>query len=437
VVDFLTLLVGLVIGVHDVELAVSGPVARVEIRLDGEVLAAADGEPWVMPCDFGREPRPGELEAVAFDIDGRELARARRWINLPDERADAEIVAIRGPGGGVTGARLAWSSPEFDRPRKILVELDGAALKVRPPFVIDLEDIPAREVHVLTAELSFSAEVVVRRELVFGGEFGGDHDSGLTAVAVVLEDLDELPPAEAMEGWFLEHGQPLRVAAGENPAARLVIVRDPATVRRLSEMGPELERRRKKSRRNPGRDRGPDTFDDEVAIRVLSPEPFVPDGRALAALLFPISDRPTPGSKGLVTAAVGTSTASSLGGPLMMADAVAVAGVRAAEGNERRAVVLLLGGKREDGGRFPPEVARRYLADLHVPLVVWDLSGPAAEPPSGWGEMRPVDNVDDLARGVRRLRYQLDEQRIVWLNGRHLPQEIELSAEARGIRLAQ
>ena len=32
---------------------------------------------------------------------------------------------------------------------------------------------------------------------------------------------------------------------------------------------------------------------------------------------------------------------------------------------------------------------------------------------------------------------ELDEQRIVWVNGRHLPQDIELSEKAKGIRLAE
>jgi len=434
-IELVTIFVGLVIGVHDVEVAVSNDVVRVELRLDGETLAEIAGEPWVGQCDFGRDLRPAEFEAVAFDAAGRELARARRWINLPDERADAGIIAVRNGEGTVTGAQLTWSSPEFDGPRRIRVELDGTPIKARPPYRIGLLDIPAAKVHVLTAEFDFSPEVVIRRELVFGTEFEGFHSSGLTAVAVNLDDLDELPPIESMEDWFRADGGPVRVAATERPDARLIVVRDPTAVRRLADMEPELEHRRKMARKRPGRDRSTDLFDDDVEIRALSPEPVSPDRRA--ALLFPISEKPVAGSKGLVAAIVGASAASALGGPLMMADAVAVAGMRAAGGNRRRAVVLLLGRKREDGSRFKPDVARRYLADLHVPLFVWDLSGPAADPPEGWGEMRPVDNVDDLSRAVRRVRSTLEDQRIVWLGGRYLPQQIVLSDEAIGIRLAE
>ncbi len=436
-IEFLSLFVGLVIGVQNVEVTVSGPVARVEFRLDDEIVAEIETAPWVTQIDFGRNLLPAEFEAVAFDADGRELGRDRRLLNLPGQRAEAEIVAIRDDSGTVTAARLAWSSPEFNKPRKILVELDGRELKVRSPYRIDLTGIPERKVHVLTAEFEFSSDVIIRRELVFGPEFEGEHDSGLTAVAVVLEDLDELPPVEAMDGWFVDDGSEVRVAAVEKPGARVVLVRDPTVVHRLAAMEPELESRRKKARRGSSKNRSLDDFDDDVALLTLSPEPVVSGEGSSSTVLFPFSDKPIPGSEGVVAGTIGTSPASHLAGPLMMSDAVAVAGIRAAEGNGRRAVILLLGQEREDGSRFSVEAARRYLSALRVPLIVWDLSGPAKDVPPGWGEPRPVDNVDDLVRAVRRVRYQLDSQRIIWVNGRHLPQNIELSDEATGISLAQ
>jgi hypothetical protein len=48
-----------------------------------------------------------------------------------------------------------------------------------------------------------------------------------------------------------------------------------------------------------------------------------------------------------------------------------------------------------------------------------------------------VDTVDDLVRAARRLQSALDDQRIVWLAGRRLPQEITLSPEAKGISLVE
>ena len=436
-IEFLSLFVGLVVGVQNVEVTVSGPVARVEFRLDDEIVAEIETAPWVTQIDFGRKLLPAEFEAVALDADGQELGRDRKLLNLPGQSAEAEIVAIRDESGTVTAARLAWSSPEFNKPRKILVELDGRDVKVRPPYRIDLTGVPEQKVHVLTAEFEFSSDVIIRRELVFGPEFEGEHDSGLTAVAVVLEDLDELPSVEAMEGWFVGDRGEIRVAAVEKPGARVVVVRDPTVVHRLAAMDPELERRRKKARRNPSKNRSLDNFEDDVDLLNLSPEPVVSGEGSSSTVLFPFSAKPIPGSEGVVAGTIGTSPASHLAGPLMMSDAVAVAGIRSAEGNGRRAVILLLGEEREDGSRFSAETARRYLGALRVPLIVWDLSGPAKGVPPGWGDSRPVDNVDDLVRAVRRVRYQLEAQRIVWVNGHHLPQEIGLGPKAKGIRLAQ
>jgi hypothetical protein len=436
-IEFLSLFVGLVIGVHKVDVTVSGPVARVEFRLDGEVVAEVEDTPWVTQVDFGRKLLPVEFEAVAFDAGGLEVGRDRQLLNLPGQRAEAEIVAIRDDSGAVTAARLTWTSPEFGKPRKTRIELDGRELKVRPPYRIDLTGIPEQRVHVLTADFEFSSDLVIRRELVFGPEFEGRHDSGLTAITVVLDDFDELPSIEVMDGWFVKAGSDLRVAAVEKPGARVVLVRDPTVVHRLAAMDPELEQRRKKARRDSSKRRLLDTFDDDVELLTLSPEPVVSDEESAATLLFPFSAKPNPGSEGIVAGTIGTSPASLLAGPLMLSDAVAVAGIRAAEGNGRRAVILLLGQEREDGSRFSVEAARKYLGALRVPLIVWDLSGPAKDVPPGWGDSRPVDNVDDLVRAVRRVRYQLDEQRIIWVNGRHLPQDIQLSEKAKGISLAR
>ena len=81
-IEFLTLFAGLILGVQNIEVAVSGPVTRVELRLNDEVLADIDGPPWVVRCDLGRELHPAVLEAVAFDTAGRELDRAGQRINL-------------------------------------------------------------------------------------------------------------------------------------------------------------------------------------------------------------------------------------------------------------------------------------------------------------------------------------------------------------------
>ncbi len=436
-VSFLTLLVGLIMGTHDVQLAVSGPVARVEIRLDDTVLAEVAGAPWHARIDLGRRIRPARLEAVGFDATGREIDRDVQWINLPESRAEAEIVPDVSDVGIVEGVRLTWESPEFNKPKQIRVSLDGESLAVRPPYRIDLTTVTLDELHVLDAEFEFSADVCLKRQFVFGKGFSGATSSGLTALPVRLDDLDELPAPDLLSDWFsADDEQPVRVAAVERDAARLVIVRDPGAEPMLRDLVAERKRYAKSQRRG-GTARSLDLLDQDVDLRVLVPEPVSVEGRERSTILFPYSKKGIAGDQGLLKAAVAPKNENMLGMGLMLPDGVAMAGLHAAEGNPRRAVLLLLGPEREDITRLDPGDVRSFLADLRVPLVVWDLSGPRGVPSSAWPVDAVIEDFDDLSRATRRLRYQLDEQRIVWVGGRYLPQELGLGPRARGISLIQ
>ena len=70
-IEFVTLLLGLVAGVQTVEVTVDDRVARVEMLLDGATIATIEGSPWLVQCDFG-PLAPHELVAVAWDSSGRE-----------------------------------------------------------------------------------------------------------------------------------------------------------------------------------------------------------------------------------------------------------------------------------------------------------------------------------------------------------------------------
>jgi hypothetical protein len=101
--------------------------------------------------------------------------------------------------------------------------------------------------------------------------------------------------------------------------------------------------------------------------------------------------------------------------PLQLADAVAAAGVQAATGVQRRAVVLVLSRKRDESMNAPREV-RRYLASIGVPLFVWsptDTPPPSAE---AWGELDDVSTTEKLGQAIERIRRTLAEQRIAWVD---------------------
>jgi hypothetical protein len=130
-----------------------------------------------------------------------------------------------------------------------------------------------------------------------------------------------------------------------------------------------------------------------------------------------------------------------------LADAVAIAAIQAAAGKRPRAVLLVLGDGDPGHGRHTPAQALQLLRALRVPLYVW-YAGSGADDAGGggggarrerlaevrraWGEGEEVRLVDDLVRASQTLRRDLDRQRVVWLDGRWLPAEIELRAGGAG-----
>lgn len=158
------------------------------------------------------------------------------------------------------------------------------------------------------------------------------------------------------------------------------------------------------------------------------------------------------------------------GEPQRLADAVANAARYAVGTGRPRAVLLVVGPDSEDHSQLTPEEVRRYLAALGVPLRVWYLDTDlavmsrfqraeaeaeeeaerlAAEA-SGVPPLRPEERIarvaarwgrpiraltlpHELIDAARELGRELDDQRVVWIEGKWLPQEVELAA-GRGVR---
>src|SRR5436853_6466472 len=91
-ISFLTLFFGLITGPYPVELAVTGPVAAVELTVDDHASARLPGPPWKARIDFGRTLAPHRIVARALDAEGKELARAEEWANLPHPLSKVEIL---------------------------------------------------------------------------------------------------------------------------------------------------------------------------------------------------------------------------------------------------------------------------------------------------------------------------------------------------------
>lgn len=430
-IAFETLFLGLLIGSQQVRLTVAPEVRAVELRLDGEAVATLAGPPWQARCDFGPAPHPHELVAIARDGAGIELGRAHQRVNLPRPKAEAHWFLERDAATRqVTAARLTWENLEAPTPRRVNVTLDGVALRVPDPGRVGIPAHDPGTIHLLTAELVFSDHVTTRADVVFGGELGEQAETRLTAVPVRVDDGAALPPAASMQGWFTAGGRPLRVVAVETAPADVVIVLD-------LEAGASLRTSRRRMKTdasgqllalNPARA-------GEDRMVAIFPTFDTIDRGTDARRLFPVSD-PYELHLGNLEVLLGRLRFPGADPKSqLLGNAVAIAGLRAAADNRTRAVVLILGGRGCATGSVTPEAARAFLADLHVPLLVWSLAGAVED--TCWGPAAAAAWPKGLYATFPHLRGDLDRQRIVWLEGAHLPQRIGLTEAARGVRLAR
>ncbi len=407
---------------------VQGRVAEVELLLDGEEVATFDSPPWVAPIDLGPALSPHELVARALDEKGSEITRVRQWINMPRPPAEAKILLERDAKGRVKAATIAWQNLMGEEPSKISVSFDGRPVAIDafrrviiPPYAPEVS-------HVLTVELDFESGMSSRDDLAIGGGAGDEARSELTAVPVRRTTRRKLEP-KAFDGLLRVRDQPLRVATVEEGGASLWIVRDESALESFSKL-----------RSGSGSPLGgifapsalPLKKGDEV--RFLWPRPRGVAGAAVPTALFPSSqlfDRSSGGLAFLLERITNTEPAGLFP---MYTDAVAVAGLNAFESFGRRAVLLVLTGSAPDLSTYKPAVVRRYLEILRVPLFVWSLDAEASGE-SPWGSVDAVGTSRGLRAAYSRLRESLDSQAIVWVEGRYLPQEIELAPSASGVEL--
>ena len=432
-ITFVTLILGLISGVYPIEVAVGGPVAAVEFTLDGAPAGRLAGPPWIARVDLGPDLRPHELVARALDAEGGEIARATQWLNLPRPPAEVGVVLENDAKGVPQAARLTWQIVNGVNPVSIGLTLDGQALQVDGTGRAALPPRDLKTLHVLSAELWFPPGVTAHRDVAYGGEYGSEVATELTAVPVRMRPGAALPAPAELAGWFTAGGRPLPVAATENGTGKVVLVRVPAGQEIL---GKVLSRTRMPafpvldSRMRLG---------PEDRVRFLSLASSFKISK-VPAELFDLSPELASKDGGLLTfLTFSRLLREARGKERRIADAVAVAGLEASAENDRRAVVLVLGGENKDISRYGPATVRRYLESIRVPLFVWSLYGkdtPAALAWAASGQLvEDISSIPRLEQAVDRLKAEIADQRIVWLDGRHLPQAIALGPAAKGVEL--
>jgi hypothetical protein len=428
-IAFTSLFLGLVVGNQTVDVLVDGPAAAVEYQLDGKALGRVAKAPWSLQVHFGEELSPHELVARALDFEGREVASARQWLNLPRERAEAEIVLERNEAGKAVAARLSWQSIVGSRPLARSATFDGRPVAIDHSGRIALPAYDPEKPHLLSAQLEFPEGLRSRADVVLGGGATDEAKSELTAIAVRTRNRRDLPPPDRLAGWFVERGRPLRVVAVEDGGGQVLIVRDrgngeaEAALEGYRYNQPARASRLSYGMRLPGR----------IRTRLVWPVAKRYADERVSSDLFDSSHDFTTESLHWVLTRVFHPQGSLP--QQRFADATAVAGLLAFGSSARRAVVLVLGSPT-DSSLLSPEAVRRYLASVRVPLHVWSLVDPAARPEfARWGPVADVGSIDRLRKAFRALEADLRSQRVVWFEGMHLPQEIALTEKAVGVEL--
>lgn len=442
-IAFVSLFLGLVVGVVPVTVLVEKPVAAVAYELDGKAVGRVEGAPWTLPLNFGAELVPHELVAHALDAAGKEIGVARQFVNLPRPPAEVEVVLERDAKKRAVAARFSGQSLLGARPAKVTATFDGAMLPAEPDRVA-LPEYDETVRHVLSVELEFSPTVRSRTDVVFGGTETGVVRSELTAVVVRRTAAGKPPVAEDLTGALLREGRPVPVVAVEEGPAIVCVVRGPSVGMALKALGTGGKTtlvEQPSGRRLPQFDRDASRFamtlEQEDRLRFIWPMP-----RAIASSpgseLFDRSRDFTGADAGLAWLLTRVEHPEQHPREVRLADAAAVAGLEATASGSRRAVVLVLGDETADRSRHSPDSIRRYLQTIRVPFSVWSLKNPTAQSlAKSWGEVEDVSSVDRLEKAVERLKTNLAAQRVVWIQGRFLPQEITLSEKASGVELAR
>jgi hypothetical protein len=381
--------------------------------------------------DLGPTLAPHELVARALDPGGRELARARQWINMPRPPAEAEILLERDKARRATLARIAWQSLTGEQPVKVEVSFDGRPLKMDALRRVAIPSYAPEVSHVLTVELEFESGIKSRDDVALGGGAGEEARSELTAVPIRLAERRRLEPS-AFSGTLRARGKILRVVEAEEGGATLWVVRDDSAV----EANGRLRNLEGSPIRFPPLVSTTLALKKDDAVHFLWPRPQAFPNASVPTQLFPSTESfgHSDGGLAYLLSHVANPSPSSIFP--MYADGVAVAGLNAFESFGRRAVLLVLGETSEDASTYGAGNVRRYLELLRVPLFVWTLRD---VPPdfSPWGRMEAIGTSRGARTAYARLRASLESQRILWVEGRYLPQEIELAEGAEGIELVR
>ncbi len=425
------LLLGLVVGPHEIELVVEPPVVRAIVELDGVPIAHLDGPEYRFTFDLGDRLYPHILVAIGLDAAGREVGRAEQRVNVPQTLAHVAILLDGDDPRQPKHGRLMWQHIAYGEADQIDLRLDGQRLILADDGSFAVPDRDPNRLHTVSAALRFGDGSRYRAERSFGGPAGARINIEQTGIPIRAPYGS--PSRRQLNGRLQIGGQPASVVAIEKGPAKIVMVVDPGATSALRELAPfDL------STANVGLRAGEQVeFLFPVAERV--------GGRsARAARLFQ-KTRPFVAQDGDLAWLLTRVVTPEPRDDQALTDALAAAALAAAEGNRPRAVVMVLSREPTDRSAFRVDEVLDYCRALHVPVALWTIGlgagGRISEDMipiarvTPWGSARDITSFNRIVGAISDLRQLLDEQYTVWIEGAHLPSDVTLTGKGRGLEL--
>jgi hypothetical protein len=414
-VEFVTLFLRLTMGLQMVEVVVDHPqVHHVTFEVNGQVVAQVTEPPWRAECDFGSRPKPTLLEAFAFDEDGRLLESARQMVNVPQPSVEVRLVVERDDEGLPVAVRVISESHDLARPAEIVVMMGGRLLKPAGEnrFVIPPVDVAMR--HLVVADVEFPGGTVVQSVIAFGGGWGSQASTEVTAVAIERDDDLVVPTPDDLEGCLTARSKPVDILAVERGGYRMYVVKSATATMALRHFRQVRPRAEVKDVAKTAQFR-------EDGFVVVSSIPL--SRKTTPVNVYPRSKPLVLDKEGLAWVATRLNINASLRAEdALLGEAVATAGLHAAGVGAPRVVVLFVHANDPELGQLTVSDARRFLGRLGVPLEVVAV----LKDVPGVGPSTRVRNTRELARLQRRVEDRLGRQLIVWVEGIHLPTDIEV-----------
>jgi hypothetical protein len=334
--------------------------------------------------------------------------------------------------GKLTGGQLHWNHAREATPSRITLSVDNRILELDNDAQFTLDETNQSSTRIVSAELEFPDNETARTVVAVGPGASGLVESRLTAVPIVLSNQHSKLELADLQGTIRVPIGEARIVAIDSSAARIFLIEDCTATPHLRRAKATAER--SKGWKNPffvdSRIAG-DRDVDKPQLRVVGTVPEHRQGQIFHTIsaAFVLTRRPLPFFAVLKNAEL--SPYQSL------ASATAIAAAEAAKTGRPRAVVLLLGAGTDNGIGCSPEEVIAYMHELRVPFFVWrsDPRPPSVES-RRWGPGATASTWRELSANSKSVQKHARRQRVVWVEGAWLPNEIILENPPDGVRLA-